>query len=254
MTFNTKTIIACSLFAGVMAASCEKTSTSSINPPPPQVVKSASFVESFENIGGLVNKGWAFHNNSLPIGTTGWREGRYEPPVTANKIPVPYIGFQAYSQKNSPHDFVSCDATCVSIDGGTINSWLITPPISIKNGDQISFFTRAIDDAQYPFYMKDRMQVRLNITDGSSNIGTTETSVGSFTTMLLDINPTYVNNDPGGYPLDWEQKTITISGLTAPVKDARIGFRYMGETAGANGPNQAGVVGIDDFKFVSKAR
>ena len=51
-------------------------------------------------------------------------------------------------------------------------------------------------------------------TNGTSqNVGTTATSVGDFTTLLLDINPTYTTT---GYPNVWTNFVVTISGLAGP--------------------------------------
>ena len=133
----------------------------------------------------------------------------------------------------------------------------------MKNGDQITFYTRAVDDANYPVYTKDRMQVRGNFTDGRSDVGSTETSLGNFTTLLLDINPTYIYNDPAGnggavgYPRTWTKYTITLSGLpTAGVANGRFAFRYLATNAGLYGgsanANYPTVVGVDQLSFISK--
>jgi hypothetical protein len=44
----------------------------------------------------------------------------------------------------------------------------------------------------------------------STNVGSTATGVGDFTTLLLDINPNYTTNC---YPDVWTQFTVTLSGL-----------------------------------------
>jgi len=62
--------------------------------------------------------------------------------------------------------------------------------------------------------MPDRLQVRISTNGASVNAGSTATSVGDFTTLLLDINPTY---DPSLYPEDWTLYSITISGLPSPT-------------------------------------
>ena len=83
-------------------------------------------------------------------------------------------------------------------------------------------------------------------------LATTALSTGNYSKLLLDINRSYVENELGGFPIQWTYYSITISGLTAPVKNARIAFRYLGTDAGVNGPNYASVVGIDSLAFVSK--
>ena len=229
--------------------SCTKDKLITVNTPspvPPAV--NPSFTEEFNNAGDLTAKGWVFKNNSQPVGSTGWRQGRYEP--AASKFPVPYIGFPAYSSSTTPNDFISCDGSCVN-DIGNISAWLISPKLSIKNGDQISFYTRALDDALFIFYTKDRVQVLANFTDSSADVGETASSVGNFTTLLLDINSAYAENSISGYPETWTQYTITISGLSSPVTNARFAFRYFGTDAGAssNAANTSSVVGIDQLVF-----
>src|SRR2546428_3306592 len=53
-----------------------------------------------------------------------------------------------------------------------------------------SFYTRTVDMPSFP----DRLQVRMSTNGASSNVGTTATDVGDFTTLLLDINPTYTTD------------------------------------------------------------
>ena len=251
---------------GVVIAACEK-DVVTIEQPAQTPTPATTFLEEFTNVGDLAGKGWVLKNNSQPIGQTGWRQGRYESAAQQQfKFlgPVPYLGFPAYSASTSPNDFISCDATAVNdaITGsGDISAWLISPQMPLKNGDRIVFFTRAVDDALYGWYSKDRMQVRANFTNGNSDVGSTPTSVGSFTNLLLDINPNYVYNDPSGntppdagYPREWKKYTITISGLTNPVQNARFAFRYLATDAGVFGgstaDNYPSVVGIDSLAVI----
>lgn len=229
----------------MVIASCEKDYVAPapvVTPAPAQ----ASFVEQFDNVGNLTAKGWVFRNNSNPVGQSGWRQGRYE--AAGAKFPMPMVGFPAYNATTSPNDFISCDASAVGFLGN-ISAWLISPVVPMKNGDQIVFYTRSVNDDNYAIYIKDRMQVRANFLNSDSSVGTNPADTGSFR-LLLDINPTYANNDPAGYPRDWRKYTVTISGLSAPTQKARFAFRYFGVNAGLNGPNYAGVVGIDSLAFV----
>lgn len=238
------------LFSVILIISCTKDKLKNSSPvtPPVDSIKS-SFVEEFNNVSDLRAKGWIFKNNSDPVGTNGWRQGLYEA-APSSKFPVPVIGFQAYSASSSPNDFISCDASSVNLQGN-ISTWLITPELKIKNGDKIIFWARALDDQQFPVYTMDRMQVLLDTTGTTPDIGNTAISTGNFSKLLLDINPDYVENDLGGFPIKWTYYSITISGLITPVKAGRIAFRYLGTDAGVNGPNYASVVGIDSLAFVS---
>src|SRR5205085_6656010 len=78
----------------------------------------------------------------------------------------------------------------------------------------------------------------------SSNVGTTATDVGDFTTLLLDINPTYTLT---GYPNVWTQFTVTVSGVPS-LTTGRLAFRYFVENGGPTGAN-SDYIGIDTFQF-----
>ena len=222
--FSGSTLIAM-IAVSLYLTSCQKDGSTTNGAPTPEPPASFSFTEDFNDVSGLAAKGWKFINNSAPVGQTGWRQGRYEAVGSpSQKFPDGYIGFQAYNSTVSPNDFISCDVSCVNFTGN-ISAWLITPPMTIKNGDVLSFYTRTPDDANYPVSTVDRLQVLANVTDGSASVGTTATSVGNFTKSLLDINPAYIPNANGGYPQSWSQQSITISGLSGTVKNARIAFR-----------------------------
>lgn len=242
----------------VSIISCEKDTVQTTAQPQP-VPQQVSFTEQFNNVGDLSTKGWIFKNNSEPIGQAGWRQGRYESASQQQYkflAPVPYLGFPAYTATNSPNDFISCDATCVNdanVAGGEISAWLISPVVPVKDGDSITFYTRAVDDANYGWFCKDRMQVRINFT-GTTDVGGSPASTGAFATVLQDINSGYVYNDPGGYPRVWTKIALKISGVPGgSVKKARFAFRYMGTDAGVFGgsaaDNYPSVVGIDALSF-----
>ncbi len=192
--------IASVIFIMLVIVSCKKETAPAqrnmtpVFPP----ATSASFVEEFDSVSTLTRKGWVFRNNSNPIGQAGWRQGRYEAATGVQfkfLASVPFISFPAYSANKSPNDFVSCDVSAANDAAGnaSISAWLISPQLPMKNGDQIIFYTRAVDDQDYSVYTKDRMQVRANYTDGTTEIGGTHLSTGSFTATLLDINNASTN-------------------------------------------------------------
>jgi hypothetical protein len=84
----------------------------------------------------------------------------------------------------------------------------------------------------------------MSLNGASTDVGTTETSVGDFTTLLLDINPTYTLT---GYPSDWTQFTLTLSGIGVPTT-GRLAFRYFVENGGPDGVNSS-YIGIDTVQF-----
>jgi hypothetical protein len=182
----------------------------------------ASFSEGFE---GAV-PGWQIFNASNPVGTTQWG-------ISTGNV------FPAFAGNN--HAFANFNATG---SVGTISAWLFSPVDTIQNGDVLKFWTRTVDGNPYP----DRMQVRLSTNGASTNVGASEFSVGDFSTLLLDINPT-LDPSPTGYPEGWTQFSITISGLMGPVS-GRFGFRYFVDDAGAFGLN-SNYIGLDDVEFTS---
>ena len=107
-------------------------------------------------------------------------------------------------------------------------------------GVTMTFWTRTTTANPFP----DRLQVRMSTAGASQNVGTTATDVGDFTTLLLDINPTYT---VGGYPEVWTQQTVTVTGVPAATL-GRLAFRYFVENGGPTGAN-SNYIGIDTFQF-----
>jgi hypothetical protein len=218
------------------------------DPVPPPPVKSDSWVEEFDDVSTLGPGGWVIINNCTKPGPEAWRQGRYE---TTNKFTFGsdyVVGFPAFSASKSPHDFISCDMYA----GHAVSDmsvWLITPSVKMKNGDQVSFYTRRhIDDGSASAKDgNDRLQVRGNFTSASFKIGTGWTNTGDFAALLLDINP---NLTTTGYPETWTKYTITLSGITGTIS-GRMGFRYFVANGGPDGVN-ASLIGIDKMEFISK--
>jgi hypothetical protein len=221
----------------LLACASDEKKAEIVRPEP----KSLSFTEEFDDVAGLSAKGWVIYNNSQPAGPSGWRQGKYEARFDSKNGQV-VDGFPAYSSQKAQTDFVSADLNTGS-DASDLNAWLISAPIAIKNGDILSFYARSKGD--FP----DRMQVRANLTNQSTNVGNSATSVGDFTTMWLDINPTL---SATGFPAVWTKYTITISGLaTGALINARVAFRYFVSNGGPSGAN-SDMIGIDQLKFESK--
>ncbi|MFO1507263.1 MAG: choice-of-anchor J domain-containing protein [Lysobacterales bacterium] len=175
--------------------------------------------EGFDDITTLPGGGWLEVNNSDPIGTIGWFQGNDTVFPAFDGAPTAYIGV----------NFNSTSGT------GTISNWLVTPPITFSSGASASFYTTTLAGSSFP----DRLQVRLCTADPCTNVGTSATDVGDFTTLLLDINPTYA---VGGYPEAWTQYTIN-TGLPSSGT-GRIAFRYFVEGGGPSGAN-SNYIGID---------
>lgn len=180
--------------------------------------------EGFDDISTLPGSGWYAVNLSNPLGVTNWFQGNYTVFPAYDGDPVAYIGANYNNTAGA----------------GTISNWLLTPVQSLQNGDVMTFYTRTVQNASFP----DRLQVRLSINGASTDVGTSETSVGDFNILLLDINPTYII---GGFPEAWTQYSVTITGLSG-TESGRFAFRYFVEDGGPYG-NNSDYFGIDRVEF-----
>jgi len=202
-----------------MSGGCAATPTPTPTPTCPPTI------EGFDDITTLVPGGWFIQNNSQPgPGTTSWFQGSSAVFPAQSGAATSYIGVNFNS------------GTGVS----TLSNWLLTPPLTLQNGAQLTFYTRTVDTPQFP----DRLEVRLSTNGASTDVGTTATSVGDFTRVLLDINPNYAI---AGYPNAWTQFTVTVSGPGPPIT-GRIAFRYFVENGGPSGTN-SDYIGIDTLQI-----
>jgi hypothetical protein len=167
--------------------------------------------------GGAVPAGWATINHSEPIGTNtnGWNI------FAATPWPP---------QAGAGHIGANFNAGAGT---ATISAWLLTPTLPLQNGATMTFWTRKASPDTFP----DRLQVRMSTAGASSNVGTTSTDVGDFTTVLLDINPTLVT---GVYPTVFTQFTVTITGVPA-LTTGRRAFRYIVTNGGTTGSNSENI-------------
>jgi hypothetical protein len=141
--------------------------------------------EGFDSVAGLI--GWTIKNNSVPLGSTTWVQG-------ADLV------FTAYDGAAGAYIAANYNNTG---NVGTISDWLITPQIDFGRAAVLTFWTRKISPDTYA----DRLQVRVCQAEPCDpGTGATATSVGSFNTMLVEVNPTQVL---GVYPQVWTQYTIT---------------------------------------------
>jgi hypothetical protein len=187
-------------------------------------------VESFASVATLTASGWAEQNLSTPIGTApNWTQGNSTTfAANSGTVGTEYIAVNFNSVAGA----------------NTISNWLFAPTRTFNNGDIIKFYTRTISGTTYP----DRLQLRFSSNGASVNAGTTNASVGDFTTLLLDINPSLTTT---GYPTTWTQYTVAISGLASPTS-GRLAFRYFVTNGGPTGAN-SNYIGIDDFEVSSGA-
>jgi hypothetical protein len=186
--------------------------------------QSQAFTEGFDDITTLPGSGWFTQNNSQPVGTIGWFQG--------NPLVFP-------AHTGATNSYIGANFNN-GAGVATISNWLLTPPAMLVDGATLTFFTRTIDAPTFA----DRLQVRMSTAGAGVDTGTAATDVGTFTALLLDINPTYV---PTSYPQVWTQFTVTVTGVPTPTL-GRLAFRYFVENAGPSGAN-SDYIGIDTVVF-----
>jgi hypothetical protein len=184
----------------------------------PAFADSILLTENFDNVAALGAAGWVFTNNSSPIGSTGWFQG--------NPAVFP-------AQQGAPNSYIGANFENAAL-GGNISNWLLTPLLTLKNGDTISFFTQGAG------IFADRLELRFSASGASTDVGATDASVGVFTNLLLTVNPAL---NPNGYPTAWTQFSVTVSGLGGATT-GRFGFRYFVPDTNVN----ANYIGIDTVR------
>lgn len=232
------------IFSVAILSSCSEEKATVVASTQPA---SLSYHEEFDSMQRVIDAGWKGVNLSNPVGADSWQQGSYI--VNATKGGPFVSGIPAHSYKASANELAFVPYTAG--EGlSFINCWLISPALSMKNGDKISFWTRTTSTVSYP----DRMQVWLNPNNESTNVGRSDSETGDFTVKLVDINPTLsASAYPTGYPTEWTKFEFTVSGLsngTIPQKH-RVGFRYYVKNGGPNG-SFSNEIGIDDFDFISQ--
>ncbi len=198
-------------------------------------VQAQSFMEGFENgpadwndttnatfgnnTGGdsvIFDSGtWHFLNASTPIGITGW--------FNAATAVVPTHSGNSQAGAN----FMNTAGT------GTISSWMMTPTVTLNNGDTFSFWTTT-DVNTNP----DRLHLKMSLAGASLDIA-------DFSNTLVSVNP-----DLGtAYPTTHTQYSVTLSGLGGATS-GRFAFHYDVTDAGPGNINNNGnYIAIDDVSY-----
>ncbi len=178
--------------------------------------------EGFDDILTLPGAGFSFVNVSDAPGLTDWFQGNDAVFPAQSGGPTSYIG-----------------ANFNNTGGSVINNFMITPVLNLENGDEITFWSRSVTGSTFP----DRLEVRIDPT-GANTDPTGPADVGSYTELLLEINPTLT---VGGYPQVWTEFTATVTGLAGAV-NTRVAFRYWVTNAGPAGAN-SDYIGIDTLSI-----
>jgi len=185
----------------------------------------AGFSEGFDDITTLAGSGWAQQNNSTPAGTNPvWFQGN----TTVFN-----------SHAGAANAYVAANFNSVA-GNATISNWLITPVVTLDNGSILDFFTRTVDSPAFP----DRLEVRMSTNGASTNVGTLNTDVGDFTTLLLTVNSGLTTS---GYPNAWTNFNHVLSGLGGPTS-GRLAFRYFVTSGGPSGAN-SDFIGLDTVSY-----
>ncbi len=274
-----RNLLAYSGLAVVLLQSCKDDSKLTVLPPPAD----ASFTESFDNFNEAISKGWVAVNKSDPMGPIlydvaeipdfgspnyvckyfpQWEQAQLS--LDEAQFPTaPYPGRiwqNAFFSQRGINGYAATSAanTIVWASGHSISSWLVSPQVTIKNGDKVSFYTFSKGLS--------RLQVWINPT-GNLNVGSGVDNTGDFNSKLVDINTgydKYETNPAKAYPTEWTRFEGTVTGLNGPVT-GRIGFRYylVDQPAfrfDANDPNNLDtifnqvhrtVTGLDEVSFES---
>jgi hypothetical protein len=199
---------------------------------PPDSLISTSFIEEFQDVPALYLRGWISENN--PQGTSqpnleDWYQGA---PQTTDKSGNHY-GYPAYSYYLNKDEYIFSPG----IPDGSFSSWLITPILSVKNGDKISFYAYGENN-----YHVDNLQLLMS-QSASYTIGDSVNSIGNFKALLnIPVQP-----NAGSFPLGWTKFEYTFSGISGNMK-TRIAFRHYIMAQIDPGVTSGGI-GIDQFKF-----
>ena len=138
------------IFSSLLLSSCgeEKAAASVVSTQP----ASLSYREEFDSMQRVIDAGWKAVNLSNPNGGESWQQGSY---IVNTQKGGPFVsGIPAHSYKASANELAFVPYTC-GAGLSFINCWLISPALSMKNGDAISFWTRTKSAVLYP----DRIQV-----------------------------------------------------------------------------------------------
>lgn len=157
----------------------------------PAPVADQSFSEEFDSATAALGRGWKFINNSYPAGSNVWQNGGSAAPV-----------FEPFSQHGTFVGFLGATYESTNDPGGVgvISNWLISPAITMQNGDKIVFYTRAQLAAQSATDSTDfanRLQVRINPHGTDYYMGT----VQPLYEWMFTPSPNFGADDPGNYDI-----------------------------------------------------
>ena len=186
------------------------------------IAQTVIITQGFENVTTLVDNEFEIYNASdAPDGSV------FQGDETI---------FASYDGSPSAFAAMNYQATSAS----TVDLYLVTPSVQLKNGDLVKFWTRTTENSNWP----DRLEVRLDPT--GEGTAPEEGDQGAYTELLAEINP---DLEAGGYPEEWTQIVAEVTGITGTV-ETRAAFRYWVTDGGPTGAN-SNYIGIDALEVVS---
>jgi hypothetical protein len=161
--------------------------------------------EGFNDINTLND--WYAAYNSTPGGETGWFQGDNTSAFSASSGPA--NSYIAANFANAPY-------------GGNVDTWLITPELSLLSHTEISFDTRTAGN-----FPGDNLALYINDSADTLDFGAFQ-FVGAL----------------GSYPTDWTTFFAAFDGIGST---ARFAFRYTVTDTSVNGD----YIGIDNVRVTS---
>jgi hypothetical protein len=183
----------------------------------------ATLNEGFTSVSGLAAAGWVFQNNSNPgpLSTADWAQG--------NTSVSNYAAQAGAGNSFAEVTFASTGGDSITLAGGTVSNWLITPELDFSQGGTFSFYARTFGgNSRYEF-----LEVRSSSAGASSNVGTLATDVGVFTNVIGTVGA--LTGPVPGLPFaSWTQSTFNVA-ATGAGGSGRLAFRYFGPDGGQSG-------------------
>ena len=186
------------------------------------IAQTVIITQGFENVTTLVDNEFEIYNASdAPDGSV------FQGDETI---------FASYDGSPSAFAAMNYQATSAS----TVDLYLVTPSVQLKNGDLVKFWTRTTENSNWP----DRLEVRLDPT--GEGTPPEEGDQGSYTELLAEINP---DLELGGYPEEWTQIVAEVTGITGIV-ETRVALRYWVTNGGPTGAN-SNYIGVDRLEVIT---
>jgi hypothetical protein len=193
--------------------------------------------EGFNSVSGLASANWVFQNNSdpVPLSTADWTQGNTG---TSN-----YAAQAGPGNSFAQVDFASTGGDSITLAGGTVSNWLITPELDFTNGGTFSFFARNLGGNSRTEFL----EVRSSAAGSNSSVGTLATDVGVFTSLAGTVGSQIT---VGAIPASaWTKYTFTVG---ATGGSGRLAFRYFGTDGGQSGSSNQ-YLAVDTASYTASA-